>query len=71
MRAEKLAMMANQIATFFDAQGEAGAPEAVADHLRKFWDPVMRAELEALAGRGDGALKPTVVKAVALLGPRP
>lgn len=70
MRAEKLAMMANQIATFFDAQGEAGAPAAVADHLRKFWDPVMRAELAALVGRGDGTLKPTVVKAVALLGPR-
>ena len=49
MRPEKLAMMANQIADFFDAQGSAGADAAIADHLRKFWDPVMRAQIQAMA----------------------
>lgn len=68
MRPEKLVMMSNQIATFFDAQGEASAPAAIADHLRKFWDPVMRAELLALAARGEAGLKPSVLKAVTLLG---
>lgn len=39
---EKLVVMANQIAQFFASQGEAKAVPAIADHLRKFWDPEMR-----------------------------
>ena len=39
---EKLVYMANQIADFFRAQGEAKAVPAIADHINKFWDPVMR-----------------------------
>jgi formate dehydrogenase subunit delta len=39
---EKLVYMANQIADFFKAQGEAKAVPAIADHLNKFWDPIMR-----------------------------
>ena len=66
MRPEKLAMMANQIATFFDTQGS-GAPEAIADHLRKFWAPAMRHELVTLASRNGQGLKPSVVAAVQLL----
>ncbi len=71
MRPEKLAMMANQIADFFDAQGGAGADAAIADHLRKFWDPVMRAQIQALAASEGHGLKPSVVSAVRLLsGPK-
>jgi formate dehydrogenase subunit delta len=39
---EKLVYMANQIADFFRAQGEEKAIPAIADHINKFWDPVMR-----------------------------
>ena len=43
----KLVYMANQIGKFFASQGEARAIDGVATHLRKFWDPHMRAELIA------------------------
>lgn len=67
MRPEKLAMMANQIGAFFAAQGEGAAPAAIADHLKKFWDPGMRADIAAhLAAGGDG-LDPLVRQAVELL----
>lgn len=67
MRAEKLAMMANQVGAFFRAQGEAAAPAAIADHLKKFWDPGMRADIVAhLAAGGDG-LDPLVRSALELL----
>jgi formate dehydrogenase subunit delta len=66
MRPEKLVMMANQIATFFDAQG-GGAPAAIADHLRRFWDPVMRQEIIALARTASHGLRPSVVDAIRLL----
>ena len=55
MRAEKLTMMANQIGAFFKAQGEKEAPAAIADHLKKFWEPRMRRQLaEYIAGGGAG-----------------
>ncbi len=67
MRAEKLTMMANQIGAFFKAQGEPAAPAAIADHLRKFWDPGMRAEIVAHLKNGGAGLDPIVRDAVALL----
>lgn len=69
MRAEKLALMANQIADFFDTQG-AGASAAIADHLRRFWDPVMRQQIIALAQMPSHGLKPSVVAAVRMLEAR-
>lgn len=63
----KLTMMANQIGAFFKAQGEAEAPAAIADHLRKFWDPGMRADILAHLERGGQGLDPLVCKAVELL----
>jgi formate dehydrogenase subunit delta len=67
MHAEKLAMMANQIGLFFKAQGEAEAPAAIADHLKKFWDPGMRADIVAHLAHGGAGLDPLVRKAVELL----
>jgi formate dehydrogenase subunit delta len=46
---DKLVMMANQIAAAFAAQGEARAVPAIADHIQKFWDPVMRGKFLALS----------------------
>ena len=66
----RLAAMANQIASFFATQrGESGALE-VADHLRKFWEPRMRADLISRV-ETDGAeaagLSPMAAAAVAEL----
>jgi formate dehydrogenase subunit delta len=47
MSAEKLVRMANQIAVFFASQPEAGAEAGVADHIRSFWNPVMRRQIYA------------------------
>jgi formate dehydrogenase subunit delta len=67
MRVEKLAMMANQICAFFKAQGEAEAPAAIADHLKKFWDPGMREDIVTHLANGGAGLDPLVCKAVELL----
>ena len=54
MDTTRLAAMANQIAAFFATQrGDSGALE-VADHLRKFWEPRMRADLMSRVD-SDGA----------------
>lgn len=65
---EKLIYMANQIAAFFAAQGEARAVPGIADHIQNFWTPQMRQTLVALAAKDDSKLKPTVRKAVKLIG---
>ena len=49
----KLVTMANQIATFFATQPQADAVAGIENHIRKFWDPRMRAKISALAA-GDG-----------------
>ncbi len=64
---EKLIYMANQIAAFFAAQGREKAVPAVADHLKKFWEPHMRERLLALAPQHTGELNPFVVDALPLL----
>ena len=71
MRAEKLTMMANQIAALFKAQGEAAAPAAIADHLKKFWDPGMRADIMAHLDGGGVGLDPLVRRAIELLRGKP
>jgi formate dehydrogenase subunit delta len=64
---EKLVYMANQIASFFVAQGEAKAVPAIADHIKKFWDPAMRCQFLAQADKPNIALHPYVREAVNLL----
>jgi formate dehydrogenase subunit delta len=62
---EKLVYMANQIASYFAIQGETKAVPAIADHIQKFWDPVMRKTFLGLADHAG--LHPLVRKAVALI----
>ncbi len=64
----KLVYMANQIADFFAAQGEELAVAGTAEHIRKFWDPRMRARMFAHfdATKGKG-LEPIALKAVTAL----
>jgi formate dehydrogenase subunit delta len=63
MSPDRLVYMANQIGTFFASQrGDAVA--GIADHLKKFWDPRMRAAILAHAAAGGEGLDPAVLQAV-------
>ena len=64
MQPDKLVMMANQIAAFFAAQGEARAVPQIADHIAKFWDPRMRAAIIAHRATGGKDLIPAAAEAV-------
>lgn len=64
---EKLVYMANQIADFFNAQGEVKAVPAIADHLNKFWDPAMREDFLRIAQNPNFQLKDFVRKALPLV----
>jgi formate dehydrogenase subunit delta len=65
MKTEKLVRMANQIAGFFSHEGSERGAASVADHLQKFWDPRMRAQIAAAVdeGRAEG-LDPIALSAV-------
>jgi len=56
--------MANQIGKFFATQGEGEAIAGTADHIRKFWDPRMRANILDHAAKGGEGLDPVARKAV-------
>ena len=59
--------MANQIGAFFRVHGDAIAEAGVEDHLRKYWDPRMRAQILAHLRAGGEGLDPAVRAAVARL----
>ena len=63
MSPEKLARMANQIATFFRAQPTEDRAALVAKHLDDFWEPRMRRQLLELVQAGHADLDPLVVEA--------
>ncbi len=68
MDTEHLVKMANQIAAFFQAEATpAEAPLAVAGHLRKFWEPRMRAAIIEHAAAGGAGLSDLARSAVARL----
>lgn len=64
---DRLVYMANQIGKFFNAQGPAAAPAAIAEHLTKFWEPRMRRTIVAHLEAGGAGLDPNVREAVARL----
>lgn len=64
MSPDKLARMANQIGQFFAHQPHAAAVAATEDHLRKFWDPRMRAAIIAHLDSPESRLDPLVREAV-------
>ncbi|MFY8094819.1 MAG: formate dehydrogenase subunit delta [Niveispirillum sp.] len=66
MSPDKLVMMANQIGAFFASQGPAGV-QGVADHIKSFWDPRMRAGIFDHLDKGGDGLQPIVVQALACL----
>ncbi len=64
MSNDKLVMMANQIGKFFVPQRGADPVAAIADHLKKFWDPRMRAAIVAHLEHGGAGLDDPVRQAV-------
>ncbi len=55
MTADKNVRMANQIADFFRSQPEAEAIAGIADHIRSYWNPVMRKQIFVhLEAGGEG-----------------
>jgi len=62
---DKLVHMANQIGKFFASQGKDEAVTGTASHIRKFWDPRMRAAILAnVDATGGTGLEPHVREAV-------
>jgi formate dehydrogenase subunit delta len=68
MNVERLVTMANDISHFFVAEaGPEGAAEQIAAHLRKFWDPRMRAAIAAHAEAGGHGLSAPALAAAKML----
>lgn len=59
----KLVRMANQIAGFFDTQPHADKVAETANHLREFWDPRMRDQLQDHLAKGGEGLSPLALAA--------
>lgn len=65
MTTQRLVTMANQVADFFASYPEPEAIEGTFGHLKSFWDPRMRREIEAhLAKAGGAGLSPIALAAV-------
>ena len=67
MSPDRLIYMANQIGKFFQFQGHDKAVPGIAEHIRKFWDPRMRATISAHLDAGGAGLDPNVRDAIAAL----
>ncbi len=67
MSLDKLVYMANQIGKFYATQGPEQAAAGTADHIKKFWDPRMRATILAHLLAGGQGLDPVVRAALECL----
>ena len=65
MTTQRLVHMANQVASFFASYPEAEAIDGTANHLRSYWDPRMRREIEAhLKDKAGAGLSHIAMEAV-------
>ena len=64
---DHLVKMANQIGDFFSSQRHVDGAAGVADHIKKFWDPRMRAGIMDHVAHGGAGLNPIVLDALKLL----
>lgn len=64
---DKLVMMANQIVRNLAVHGDDEAVALAAGHMRKFWEPRMRAQMRAHYEAGAAGLTPLAKLAVAAL----
>jgi formate dehydrogenase subunit delta len=66
MEARKLVKMVNEIALFFEGEGDPQLiRDGIAGHLKRFWDPRMRRDLLRHIDEGGEGCRPTVLDAVA------
>jgi formate dehydrogenase subunit delta len=68
---QRLVYMANQIGRFFTPQSPATAVAGIENHLRKFWEPRMRARIIAYVENGGGELDADPKQAVFNLRDKP
>jgi formate dehydrogenase subunit delta len=66
-KSDTLVRMANQIAKFFAVQGEERAVAGIADHIKKFWEPRMKAAIFAHVDAGGAGLDPLALEALRTL----
>ena len=64
MSPDKLVYMANQIGRYFRSQGPDQAVAGTAEHIKKFWDPRMRAAIFRHVEAGGQGLEPLVRRAI-------
>ncbi|MCC0033466.1 MAG: formate dehydrogenase subunit delta [Brucellaceae bacterium] len=69
MSPDKLARMANQIATFFATRPHDEAVTGIAAHLSDFWEPRMRRQLFELLESQPELFQPLVREAAAKVRP--
>ena len=68
MNVQRLVDMANDIANFFAAEPDRAEAEAgVASHLKRFWDPSMRRQIQAHLAAGGAGLSEIARAGVARL----
>jgi formate dehydrogenase subunit delta len=68
MKIEYLVKMANEVGLFFANEPDPeAATTAVAGHLRRFWEPRMRAQIVAHQAHGGAGLSDLARRAVAKL----
>ena len=67
MNKARLIHDANEIAKYFAAYPREEAVAGIADHIKKFWDPRMRAELKTMLAANEAALHALVKEAAARL----
>jgi formate dehydrogenase subunit delta len=67
MNRARLIHDANEIAKYFAAYPREEAIVGIADHIKKFWDPRMRAELKAMLTANEPALHALVKDADRLI----
>ena len=63
MTSEHMVHMANQIALYFAAYPHDQAVDGVADHLKRFWEKRMRAQLHQYVAGGGAGLHELVLEA--------
>lgn len=63
--------MANQIAAYFEAYPRAEALAGISNHIKNFWNPRMRKQLDEFIGEGAEGLSPLVVSAIMPKGKEP
>ena len=68
MNIHSLVTMANDISAFFDSElGTRDAPQGIATHISRYWDPRMRTQIIQHAGSGGEGLSPSALAAVRTL----